>query len=454
MQSTNESADYGILIDSILANVGSVEPLMDLVPGEDYIDTLSIAGSLSEVDGSLPLGVVVPGTFNLSINNVELNDLGNGIIEGVYNGDTLRAILNYGDGVLTISSEYTSLFTEGIISAQYSYNPLILESVNNNTFTGKLIPETVYSLSSTSILNEEVTANNHGFIFMVTNPSLSIDSVYWNLGTNVADVFKFNLRSQSLEPYDYYITFYDKSDSLLADTSAIGFFQYNNNGDDSFFTQRTPISIYNMTLDQKVWSYNIRRAQEKNYLWWILDEDNGANTKNAFRILTEQAQNNKSLNPTSFEVTFLPFDENIVGGEALSYPDGPNAETPDTLFMKTSRPLTINDKFTFFTVNMLDTVNRASLSDIKVVPNPYIVRALWDQSRFNQHIDFRHLPASCTIRIFNVAGEWITTLVKDGIVGNNEVYDEEGSLSWDLRNYEGLKVASGLYLYRCKVFAD
>ena len=45
-------------------------------------------------------------------------------------------------------------------------------------------------------------------------------------------------------------------------------------------------------------------------------------------------------------------------------------------------------------------------------------------------------------------GEWITTLVKDGIVGNNEVYDEEGSLSWDLRNYEGLKVASGLYLYQ------
>mgnify|MGYP003316625410 FL=1 len=104
LQSTNESADYGILIDSILANVGSVEPLMDLVPGEAYIDTLSIAGSLSEVDGSLPLGVVVPGTFNLSINNVQLNDLGNGIIEGVYNGDTLRAILNYGDGCLLYTS--------------------------------------------------------------------------------------------------------------------------------------------------------------------------------------------------------------------------------------------------------------------------------------------------------------------------------------------------------------
>jgi len=448
LQSSNESADYGILIDSILANVGSIEPLIDLIPGEDYFDTLSVAGSVSEIDGSLPLGVVVPGSFNLTIDGLVLNDMGNGIVQGVNSGDTVRAVLNYGDGILSIASEMTSSFIGESVSAQYSYNPLILENVNTNTFTGKLVPETVYGLSSTSILNEEVITNNHGFIFMVTNPSLSIDSVYWSLGTAVSDVFKFDLRSQSLEPYDYFITFYDNSDSLIADTSAVGFFRYNNNGDDSFFAQRTPISIYNMTLGQKVWSYNIRRAQEKKYLWWILDEDNGANTKNAFRILTEQAQQNNALNPTSFEVTFLPFDENIVGGEALSYPDGPNAETPDTLFMKTSRPLTVNDKFTFYTVNMLDTISRASLSEIKVVPNPYVVRALWDQNRFNQHIDFRHLPASCTIRIFNVAGEWITTLVKDGVVGNNEVYDEEGTLSWDLRNYEGLKVASGLYLYQ------
>ena len=147
-------------------------------------------------------------------------------------------------------------------------------------------------------------------------------------------------------------------------------------------------------------------------------------------------------------MTFLPFDENIVGGDALAYPDGPNAETPDTLFINTSRPLTTNDEFRFYTVNMLDTLSHASLNEVKVVPNPYIVRALWDQNRFTQHIDFRHLPASCSIRIFNVAGEWIATLIKDGIVGNNEVYDEEGSLSWDLRNYEGLKVASGLYLYQ------
>ncbi|GIS70785.1 MAG: hypothetical protein CM1200mP10_03620 [Candidatus Neomarinimicrobiota bacterium] len=44
---------------------------------------------------------------------------------------------------------------------------------------------------------------DHGFIFMVTNPVLSIDSVYWSLGTNVSDIFKFDIRSTSLDPYDY-----------------------------------------------------------------------------------------------------------------------------------------------------------------------------------------------------------------------------------------------------------
>jgi hypothetical protein len=33
------------------------------------------------------------------------------------------------------------------------------------------------------------------------------------------------------------------------------------------------------------------------------------------------------------------------------------------------------------------------------------------------------------------------------MVGDNEIKDEEGTLAWDLRNFEGLKVASGLYLY-------
>ena len=133
LQTANESADYGILIDSVLTDVGTVENLKNLIPGENFLDTLSIAGSLADNDNIIPLGVIVPGSFNLTIDGLVLNDLGNGIVQGVNSGDTVRALLNYGDGILSIASEMTSLFTSGSVTAQYIYNPLILESVNTNT---------------------------------------------------------------------------------------------------------------------------------------------------------------------------------------------------------------------------------------------------------------------------------------------------------------------------------
>ena len=196
-------------------------------------------------------------------------DESNGVLKGVINGDTLVAVVNYARGTIHLTVDMTSGLSGGNPSVQYSYNPLILESINTSSFTGNLNPETVYGVASTSIVNDETITQDHGFIFMVTNPLLKIDSAFWSLGTNVSDIFKFDLRSTSLEPYDYYITFYDQSDSSMADTSAIGHYR-NNNGDDSFISQRTPISIYNMTLGKKVWSYNIPRAQEKIFLWWIL----------------------------------------------------------------------------------------------------------------------------------------------------------------------------------------
>ena len=58
LQSSNESADYGILIDSVLTDVGTVENLKNLIPGENFLDTLSIAGSLADNDNIIPLGVL------------------------------------------------------------------------------------------------------------------------------------------------------------------------------------------------------------------------------------------------------------------------------------------------------------------------------------------------------------------------------------------------------------
>ena len=51
----NESADYGIIIDSTLGGIGIVEPLDNLTPGAAYTDTLTIGVSGSIEDGNICL---------------------------------------------------------------------------------------------------------------------------------------------------------------------------------------------------------------------------------------------------------------------------------------------------------------------------------------------------------------------------------------------------------------
>ena len=83
----------------------------------------------------------------------------------------------------------------------------------------------------------------------------------------------------------------------------------------------------------------------------------------------------------------------------------------------------------------------SELDRIRVVPNPYRVIADWEMSQDERMIKFTHLPASCTIRIFNVAGELIQTLEHDQ---NSPI---ESEAIWNLRTYENREVAPGLYFY-------
>ena len=76
-------------------------------------------------------------------------------------------------------------------------------------------------------------------------------------------------------------------------------------------------------------------------------------------------------------------------------------------------------------------------SDIRVVPNPYIVSAGWETSPGEERIDFSGLPDACTIRIYNVSGELVRVLHHTS--GPRE--------SWDLLNEEGQQVGPGLYFY-------
>ncbi|KAA3609201.1 MAG: hypothetical protein DWQ05_22975 [Calditrichaeota bacterium] len=80
-----------------------------------------------------------------------------------------------------------------------------------------------------------------------------------------------------------------------------------------------------------------------------------------------------------------------------------------------------------------------------VVPNPYVGSVSFESERFavsgrgERRLEFRGLPANCTIRIFTVNGALVQTLQHDG--------SNDGFVAWNLRTKDNLDVAPGLYIY-------
>jgi hypothetical protein len=86
-------------------------------------------------------------------------------------------------------------------------------------------------------------------------------------------------------------------------------------------------------------------------------------------------------------------------------------------------------------------MSTGSISKVKVVPNPYIVASGWEISKDRQ-LQFTHLPANATIRIFNVAGELIKTIHHEGASAL-----AESIATWDMLNENKQLVAAGLYFF-------
>jgi len=83
-------------------------------------------------------------------------------------------------------------------------------------------------------------------------------------------------------------------------------------------------------------------------------------------------------------------------------------------------------------------VATTTLNDIKVVPNPYVATNVFETNPNERELHFTHLPAECTIRIYNIAGELINTLIHD---------DGTSEETWNLRTIANQEVSPGLYVY-------
>jgi hypothetical protein len=89
---------------------------------------------------------------------------------------------------------------------------------------------------------------------------------------------------------------------------------------------------------------------------------------------------------------------------------------------------------------------KSQLDRIKVVPNPYVAAAAWEErntyasGRGPRSLHFNHLPQVCTIRIYTVSGELVAT-----IQHNSQMLD--GSAEWNMLTRDNLSISYGIYLY-------
>ncbi len=148
------------------------------------------------------------------------------------------------------------------------------------------------------------------------------------------------------------------------------------------------------------------------------------------------------VNSTTYSLSYM-----------LTWDRGPgiNPQPPqdgDRFVFRTRKPFAQGDYFEFKThgAHVDAAQEKNQLSRIDVVPNPYVAAATWERKtlfstgRGDRRIEFIHLPAQCTIRIYTVAGYLVKTLVKDSNTA-------DGSMPWDLVTDDGMNLAYGLYLY-------
>ncbi len=89
------------------------------------------------------------------------------------------------------------------------------------------------------------------------------------------------------------------------------------------------------------------------------------------------------------------------------------------------------------------TSSAADLGKVRVVPNPYLVRNIWERTNERPKLQFVNLPAKCKIKIYTMAGNLVQTLDHDDNSGI-----DGGTCWWDpMLTFNQQYLASGIYIY-------
>ncbi len=119
--------------------------------------------------------------------------------------------------------------------------------------------------------------------------------------------------------------------------------------------------------------------------------------------------------------------------------EGQLPETGTVLRIESYKPLTGGDVFEGVPVapKPNNELAKNSIDNITVFPNPYFGANNLERDKYQRFVRFTRLPQKVIVRIFSLSGVFIQRIDKD---------DNSQYLDWDLRNKDGLPVASGMYI--------
>ena len=94
----------------------------------------------------------------------------------------------------------------------------------------------------------------------------------------------------------------------------------------------------------------------------------------------------------------------------------------------------------------------SALDNVKAVPNPYYGFSTYESSQFNTNIKITNVPPRSDITIYSIDGKFVRRFSIDESVGQRSNPDAVmntqvlPNVEWDLKNYAGIPIASGVYL--------
>jgi hypothetical protein len=84
---------------------------------------------------------------------------------------------------------------------------------------------------------------------------------------------------------------------------------------------------------------------------------------------------------------------------------------------------------------------QTDLDLVNVVPNPYYAYSDYERNALDNRIKITNLPEKCVVTIYNMSGTKIRQFKKD---------EDKTSIDWDLKNFAGVPISSGVYLIHIK----